>query len=603
MTALPPFAPLLQKAMQRLGARDFGGAQAILEGLLKAYPDEPNGLHLLGLVRTQQGRPLEAITLLERSVSLSPRHALTWLNLGKLLSQLGRDTDAAAAFGEAVALEPEQAEAQLELGNTLHRLQRLDEAENALRIAARLHPGEARIGLSLGSMLLDKRQFAEADALLRDAIPRTQDAEILGKLWNNLALALRGRGDDAGALQACEFAQARAPQFTHLDAVRADALDAMGRHDEALGILDGVLARDPHNPTAHIHYSSLLYRLGHSQCLMSFDRAPQTAPLRALKAALLVQHRKPAEAEALFARLAAELPDDVDIMTGMATALTMQHRFDEAATWRRKAIARRPADPALQAQLANTLLNARDPRQALAAAQAGHRLAPADQSCLALMSTALRLLGEDEQDERLSGYDTLIRVFDLPPPAGFSSMEDFNAELAGYLDTLHPDTREPLEQSLRGGTQTLNNLFGAGHDLVERVRQCIEEAVSRYIAELSSDESHPFHRRRRSGGGRMLGSWSSRLRDCGFHANHIHPAGWISSCYYVKVPNVAADSQAQQGWIKFGEPSFETGLPARRSIQPVPGRLILFPSYMWHGTTPFQEPTVRTTIAFDMAPG
>ena len=63
-------------------------------------------------------------------------------------------------------------------------------------------------------------------------------------------------------------------------------------------------------------------------------------------------------------------------------------------------------------------------------------------------------------------------------------------------------------------------------------------------------------------------------------------------------------AQAKQGWIKFGEPHFDAGPKAsvRRAIQPVPGTLVLFPSYMWHGTVPFRSAESRTTIAFDVVP-
>jgi hypothetical protein len=54
--------------------------------------------------------------------------------------------------------------------------------------------------------------------------------------------------------------------------------------------------------------------------------------------------------------------------------------------------------------------------------------------------------------------------------------------------------------------------------------------------------------------------------------------------------------------IKFGEPNFDIGLGVRRAIQPQPGRLVLFPSYMWQGTIPFQGSSKRTTIAFDAVP-
>jgi tetratricopeptide (TPR) repeat protein len=36
--------------------------------------------------------------------------------------------------------------------------------------------------------------------------------------------------------------------------------------------------------------------------------------------------------------------------------------------------------------------------------------------------------------------------------------------------------------------------------------------------------------------------------------------------------------------------------------KPRPDRLVLFPSYMWHGTIPFHDAQPRTTIAFDVVP-
>ena len=68
----------------------------------------------------------------------------------------------------------------------------------------------------------------------------------------------------------------------------------------------------------------------------------------------------------------------------------------------------------------------------------------------------------DARDETLNGYDSLIRSFELEPPDGFTSMDDFNAELNAWLDRMHPATREYLDQSLRGGTQTPGPDFRQG---------------------------------------------------------------------------------------------------------------------------------------------
>ena len=40
-------------------------------------------------------------------------------------------------------------------------------------------------------------------------------------------------------------------------------------------------------------------------------------------------------------------------------------------------------------------------------------------------------------------------------------------------------------------------------------------------------------------------------------------------------------------------------LPPIRLIEPKPGRLVLFPSTMWHGTVPFAAGE-RLTVAFDV---
>ncbi len=80
----------------------------------------------------------------------------------------------------------------------------------------------------------------------------------------------------------------------------------------------------------------------------------------------------------------------------------------------------------------------------------------------------------------------------------------------------------------------------------------------------------------------------------------------MSSAFYVALPAsvLASGDGATAGHIQFGQPLEELGLnlPARRTIRPEPGKLALFPSYMWHGTVPFVDSEPRITAAFDMLP-
>lgn len=44
----------------------------------------------------------------------------------------------------------------------------------------------------------------------------------------------------------------------------------------------------------------------------------------------------------------------------------------------------------------------------------------------------------------------------------------------------------------------------------------------------------------------------------------------------------------------------ELGLKPAQLVEPKVGRLVLFPSTMWHGTVPFAD-AERMTVAFDVA--
>ena len=64
---------------------------------------------------------------------------------------------------------------------------------------------------------------------------------------------------------------------------------------------------------------------------------------------------------------------------------------------------------------------------------------------------------------------------------------------------------------------------------------------------------------------RFSGSWSVRLTGEGFHVNHVHPAGWISSAFYVALPEAAMGGDAHAGWLSIGEPQPSSASICRRS--------------------------------------
>jgi len=212
-------------------------------------------------------------------------------------------------------------------------------------------------------------------------------------------------------------------------------------------------------------------------------------------------------------------------------------------------------------------------------------------------ATAWRLAG-DPRSEWLEGEPRMIGVTDLG--ASLSRLD----ELAGTLRTLHGAKGEYLDQSVRGGTQTDGPLFCRIDPIIRKLRAAVVTAIEEYVLRLPArDPSHPLLRERRDRRVRFSGSWSVRLRSGGRHSNHVHPQGWISSALYVALPEKTVGERDDAGWLTLGQPDdkLHLNLEPWRKIEPKPAQLVLFPSWMWHGTIPFTEGE-RLTVAFDVRP-
>jgi tetratricopeptide (TPR) repeat protein len=211
------------------------------------------------------------------------------------------------------------------------------------------------------------------------------------------------------------------------------------------------------------------------------------------------------------------------------------------------------------------------------------------------LATAWRLMG-DQRWHWLERQDRLIQVQKI-----YSS--DEMERIVSPIRSLHQGGYPPLGQSVRRGTQTDGPLFSRIDPTIMEIRDRSRNAVADYIAQLPQrDVDHPVLKFA-SRDIRFSGSWSVRLTGEGHHTNHVHPQGWISSAFYLAVPEEQAAGPAPAGHLSFGLPPTELGisLEPMATVKPEPGSLILFPSTMWHGTLPIKGGE-RLTIAFDIRP-
>lgn len=328
---------------------------------------------------------------------------------------------------------------------------------------------------------------------------------------------------------------------------------------------------------------------------------PKTIPTVFVKSInLLMRGGFISEAEKLRVVAESRFNGHVDILGEKAKHYSNQGRYSESCELYKQALAIRPADFTMMLNYAEVCLVTDQFDLCQELIQGAFRQAPNSQFLFALAAILQRMRGGDYKT--LYDYDNFIQVYDLQPPDGYQTIEDFNVTLKNTLEEYHRFKAEPLNQSLRLGVQTDIDLAIIDDPVIKSFFEMIDGPILNYMKKIGYDPTHPL-KRRNTNRYRINGAWSVRLSAQGHHVNHVHPLGWISSSYYVDVPDVVSSSEGREGWIKFGEPNIQgLNLKAEKYVEPKGGRLVLFPSYMWHGTVPFSGNQTRLTLPFDVLP-
>ena len=375
------------------------------------------------------------------------------------------------------------------------------------------------------------------------------------------------------------------------------ALLAEGRAGEAVEGLETALRRSPLWTAGHVLLASMRWAEGEREGFTrSFDEAlvqyPSSMELRREQLVALVEAEHFDDAMARIEDGLARFGEQLLFLSHRA-ALLSERGDVEAADALFLQLAGIGA-PALDMWRVRHLLRAGRPDEASVVMDCWLGTADAEMFWH-YAASAWRLTG-DPRSDWLEGDERLVASYDLNgrlPPLD---------RLADVLRGLHVSKSEFHSQSVRGGTQTDGNLFHRIEPEIVALREAVRKTVAEHSAQLPPiDPDHPLLRSRPEAI-QFTGAWSVRLLAGGHHANHVHPMGWLSSAFYLVLPPDLGRDDA--GWLTLGEPQAQLGLtlPPHRMIEPKPGTLALFPSWMWHGTRRFGEGE-RLTVAFDVARG
>jgi Flp pilus assembly protein TadD len=591
------------RAGQLLEQGEFEQAAAACRSVLAAAPDHPAATHLLGLARERLGAASEAELLLRRSLALEPGNHQFRVNFGDFLRRQGRLSEAELEYRAVLEQFPGALKVRHQLALTLDDLGQRAQAEAEARRLVAQEPRDAESWSLLGFVLANQGRLLEAEQGYRRALEVSPN---YGLAHHNLGSLLMQMERAEEALATLERAQALGVPEFELRFTRARALSLLYRVEEAEQEYVRAVAERPRHIDAQTNLAQLRFMRSDPFFTRSLEEALRAAPqdlgLHSALANILFRAGRYEQAETRLRDVLKQHGALPQIRAQLASVLLEQGRLKEAEEESLEAATADPRNAGAVNVLVTALLARARPEEALPFILTKRVQEPTVQTWIAHEAVAARLMRRPQYGE-LFDYQRLVRVYRLEPPAGWSSMQEFNAALLEALEARHVFAAHPLEQSLRHGSQTTRNLVADPDPVIQAALRSFETALRHYVGEVGTHPAHPFMQRN-LGTARLSEGWSVRLRRDGFHVNHVHPKGWISSAYYVSVPDEVKDGQLRSGWLKFGEPRYPVPtIVSDFTVQPAAGMLVLFPSYFWHGTTAIHGEIPRTTIAFDALPG
>lgn len=423
-----------------------------------------------------------------------------------------------------------------------HRAGRLREAEGLCRQALRQDPAQPQALTLLGVIA---RQAGRPEAAIELFRRATQVAPGYGDAYYNLGNALRDRNDRA----------------------QGDRAGALAAYDRALAL------------------------------------RPDQAGWHNNRAVVLLAEGDAPAAEAGFRRAVDIDPASAEARSNLGNALLKQGRLPEAIAAYRQALAINPDFPGALANLGGALIQAGDTAEALAPLDRLLARDPQQVRAVAYKAIALRELGRHAEADLLEDVDLLVGRDCPPTPSAYADMAAFNAALIADIRS-HPTlTRDwdPYQRAARHGSVAVD-LLAHRTPTIATFEATIRRAIDGFAARLPDRPGHPFLHKKPKRYDLIV--WANILTESGHQAAHIHNLGWLSGVYYPFIPDVVRDGDPdRQGWIEFGRPGYD--LPCRyeprvTAIKPENGLILMFPSYFWHRTIPFQGAPERISIAFDV---
>lgn len=603
MQSLNSFADFSNYVSLLIQQQNYKQAHFIIDQNLAQNKNNAMLWHLKSIISFSQQDFINAELQTKRAIKLQPNLTAAISNLAKLKKQQRNYAEAVKLLEQAITFEPQNAQYLHELAIVYNLAGNYDASLSLCERLLEKYQRNINVLITKSQALLKLDKFEEV-IYVTNQILKQDEANI--SAINNKSIALKALCQWQEALTLLDKGLTLVEDHPTLLKNKASCLVLLGKHQQASEIYLALTKKEPEDLDSH-HWLNLIYwEQAEENFLNSYEYAikqqPKNISLYVEKSKKHILAKQYDQADEVLTKALNIEPNNIQLKLQLGVLKRETRQFDESFSLLNSAFKANDNALDISEEYAKTLLAIEDTRTALNIINKLLDKNEFQQGWLALKTTALKQL-KSEEYHYLVNYDRdLLNCF-INVPKGYKNLYDFNRDLEIALKEYHYAKQHPLDQSLVGGSQTSEKLFDYQLPIVQTLRAALREQTLDHISQLPKDLNHPMLKRLKNDF-IETDSWSVLLNSKGFHKNHHHPAGWYSGPYYIHIPDVVNDSEAKQGWIKFGQPGFEMVNTMKPDIfvKPEEGKLAQFPSFYWHGTNPFEDENFRMCVAYDIIP-
>lgn len=236
--------------------QELDKAAEVYEKILRVKKDDAFIFFNLGIIYSKLDKLDKAEENLNKAIELDEGYIEAQMVLGYVYEIEGKYQEAIKQYNKVLAIDTLNKDAHLRLGQLYYHAGQADKAIEENRVLIRLDMDSPEAYLRIFSIHMAERKYGEAEAILLEAI---RNGVSSGVIYVSLGYLAGVTGENRKAMDYYGVAADKEPDNPMYKFYLGAAMDRSGKRDEAIKVLESIVAADPQGIPEAFNYLGYIY--------------------------------------------------------------------------------------------------------------------------------------------------------------------------------------------------------------------------------------------------------------------------------------------------------------------------------------------------------